>query len=265
MVIGSPRLTDLWLDRHGGQSNGGSFGDNAVVADFWYDATHRRLFTRSLVLHEVDDPADLRLGRAAGTFPDRLDFRAQLQPGTTVGHVGFVPWTSNGFGAYFAALQGAVRDQGTGYLDLATVTGEYGMTRTGSRYEPQDLIKHVRLHPSGLLEVGFETDPVSRPDVSLLVRGNVEIEGTLTVASEPFGGSQTVPVLACSVRTATGNSRALSVSCGPGQLATGGGGTCGSGEMRGSRPLVETAAPSGWELSCSRDGAHAVYVVCCTR
>jgi hypothetical protein len=264
MVIDSPRLTELWLTRHGSESNGGSFGDNVAVADFWYDSVHRRLFTRSIVLHEVEDPADLRLGRAPGLHPNHPDFRAALAPGTTVGHVGFVPWTHNGFGSYFAALQGAIRDGSTGYLDLSTATGEFGTTRTGSRYDPQDLIKHVRLHPSGQLEVGFETDPDARPDVSLLVRGNVAIEGSLLVDSDPVGEEDRRPAaLACSVRRAGGGARAISVSCGPGERATGGGGLCGSGEMRGSRPLVEADAPTGWELSCAREGPHTAYVICC--
>jgi hypothetical protein len=266
MVIDSPRLTELWLTRHGQQSNGGTYGDNTVVADLWYDSVHRRLFTRSLVLHEVEDPADLRLGRAPGIHPNHPDFRGVLSPGTTVGHVGFVPWTNNGFGSYFAAVQGAIRDGATGYLDLSTVTGEFGTTRTGSRYDPQDLIKHVRLHPSGQLEVGFETDPDARPDVSLLVRGNVEIEGSLLVDGSPVAEEQgDAAELACAVRRAGGTARTIAVSCGPGERATGGGGVCGSGEMRGSRPLVESNAPSGWELTCNRDGSHTAYVICCRR
>jgi hypothetical protein len=263
LVMDSSRLTDDWLARHEYQANGGMYGDNAAVADFWYDAVHRRLFTRSLVLHEVDDPADLRLGRAPGTYPDVPDFAAALAPGTTVGHVGFVRWSNNGFGSYFAAVQGAVRDVGTGYLDLSTVTSESGTTRTGSEYAPEDLIKHVRLHPSGQLEVGFETNPETRPDALLLVRGNAHIEGSLVVGGSPVGAAP--PVLACGVRTATGSRRGASVTCDGDQLATGGGGRCASGEMRGSWPLQSEAAPAGWELACSKDGSHTVYVICCAR
>jgi len=263
LVMDSPRLTDAWLSRHARESNGGPDGDNAAIADFWYDAVHRRLFTRSLVLHEVDDPADLRLGRAPGTPPESPDFRARLNEGTTVGHVGFVRWGDNGFGAYFAAVQGAVRDGGTGYLDLSTVTGAFGTTRTGSRYDPEDLIKHVRLHPSGQLEIGFETDPQARPDESLLVRGNVRIDGSLIVDAERVGDP--APPLACGVLTTTGRGRSASVSCFAGHVATGGGGTCAAGEMRGSRPILVDDVPSGWELSCSREGAHVAYVICCVR
>ena len=266
-VIDSLRLTDFWLARHDYQANGGDYGDNGAIADFWYDAVHRRLFSRSLVLHEVDDPADLRLGRAPGVYPDRPDFHAELNPGTTVGHVGFVRWGSNGFRSYFAAVQGAVRDSGTGYLDLSTITGASGTTRSGSRHSPEDLVKHVRLHPSGQLEIGFDTGLDARPAVSLLVRGDAEIEGSLLVGGSPVGGVPPPPVLACSVRTASGSGRrSTSVACGADYVATGGGGTCASGEMRGSRPQQSSGeGATGWELTCSKEGAHTAYVICCAR
>lgn len=265
VVWDSPRLTAAWLARHSYQANGGSFGDNTAIADFWYDAVHRRIFTRSLVLQEVDDPADLRLGRAPGTYPNEPDFDQTLTEDTTVGHVGFVRWSRNGFGAYFAAVQGTIRDEGTGYLDLATVTGHSGTARLGNQYVADELVKHVRLHPSGMFEVGFNTDPDARPDVSLLVRGNVEIEGTLRVGGVPIGEPPPPPPLTCSVRSTSDRGRAVSVSCDADQLATGGGGSCASGEMRGSRPVVAAEAAVGWELTCSRDGAHTAYVICCAR
>jgi hypothetical protein len=177
IVIDSPLLGDDWLERHTYQANGKSFGDNAAVADFWYDAVHRRIMSRSAAFHEVDDPADVRLGRAPGTYPNQPDFTKTHAEGTTVGQVGFESWTHNGFGAYFAAVQGTIRDVATGYLDLATVTGKTGRTRTGSSFEADDLIRHVRLHPSGTLEVGFEKDPASRPAPLLLVRGDERLEG----------------------------------------------------------------------------------------
>jgi hypothetical protein len=280
LVMDSPRLTNTWLSRHTYQANGGSFGDNVAIADFWYDAVHRRIFSRSLVLHEVDDPADLRLGRAAGTYPNDIDLRGTLGAGTTVGHVGFVPWTQNGFGSYFAALQGATRDTHTGYLDLSTVTGEIGTTRTGSRYNGEDLIKHVRLHPSGQLEVGFETNPDARPDASLLVRGNTRLEGALSVEGEAHVGALTTERLttsaltiasggnvphACTLRSATSRSRDAAAACDSGQLAISGGGTCASGELRSSRPTQTGDTPDGWALTCSRNGVHTAFVICCAR
>lgn len=275
LVLDSPRLNDAWLSRHTYQSNGSSFGDNTAIADFWYDAVHRRIFSRSLVLHEVADPADLRLGRAPGTYPNAPDFTATLPPGTTVGHVGFIGWSQNGFGAYFAAVQGAVRDARSGYLDFSTVTGEEGRTRTGSTYSPEDLIKHVRLHPSGQLEVGFETNPAARPDPVLLVRGgarvedDLAVEGTavvsaLTSGTARMGAGGNVPH-ACTVREGGGDGRRARAQCEPGQLAIGGGGACASGELRESRPVQTDAGVDTWEVGCSRNGAHAAYVICCAR
>jgi hypothetical protein len=264
LTLDSPRLTADWLSRHDYQSNGGPYGDNAAIADFWYDAVHRRLFTRSLVLHEVADPADLRLGRAPGVYPDRPDFNLQLEAGTTVGHVGFARWSHNGFGSYFAAVEGTVRDTGTGYLDLATVTGSSGVTRSGSRYSPEDLVKHVRLHPAGQLEVGFDTAVEARPDVALLVRGNTQIDGSLVVGGLPIVPAVPKP-LACTVSTAKGQGRTALATCEAGQVATGGGGACASGELRGTRPVQTDGMPTAWEVTCSRGGAHDAYVICCAR
>jgi hypothetical protein len=264
-VMDSPRLTAEWLARHTYQANGGSYGDNAAVADFWYDAVHRRIFTRSLVLHEVDDPADLRLGRAPGVYPNAPDFDQVLPAGTAVGHIGFVRWSSNGFGSYFAAMQGAVDGNSTGYLDLSTATGVAGTTRTGAKVTEEELVKHVRLHPSGQLDVGYDTPLATRPDPIMLVRGSVVIEGALTVAGSPVREPPAPPPLTCSVRMTTGRGRLVAAACQSDEIATGGGGTCDGGELRGSRPLVPGAAPSGWEVSCSRDGSHTVHVVCCAR
>jgi hypothetical protein len=265
-VLDSPRLTTEWLSEHTSQSNGGSFGDNLAVADFWYDAVHRRVFSRSLVLHEVDDPADLRLGRAPGTYPNEINISATLDHGTTVGHVGFVTWTHNGFGSYFAAMQGATRDSGSGYLDFATAPGRSGTTRSGSRYDPQELVKHVRLHPSGQLEVGFDTDPAARPEHSLVVRGHAAIEELtverLTTTAVTIGGGSVLH--SCSMKSSTATARDASISCDPGQIALSGGGACGSGELRASHPVQSGGAPNGWTVACSRSGSHTVYSVCCT-
>ncbi len=160
--------------------------------------------SRSAAFHEVDDPADVRLGRAPGTYPNQPDFTKTHAEGTTVGQVGFESWTHNGFGAYFAAVQGTIRDVATGYLDLATVTGKTGRTRTGSSFEADDLIRHVRLHPSGTLEVGFETDPASRPAPLLLVRGDERLEGALRV-DEALHVAGAVDVGALTVTASGGN------------------------------------------------------------
>ncbi len=158
-----------------------------------------------------------------------------------------------------------MRDAETGYLDLGTVTGTSGVTRSGSTYAPEDLVRHVRLHPTGQLEIGYDTNPDARPDAALLVRGNVEVEGSLSVGGVPMREPPPAPALACSVRSATGRGRGASASCDAGQLATGGGGSCASGEMKASRPVVAAETAAGWELACSRDGAHTAYVICCSR
>jgi hypothetical protein len=160
-------------------------------------------------------------------------------------------------------MQGAVRDTGTGYLDFGTVTGQRGRTRSGSTYDPEDLVRHVRLHPSGQFEIGYDTDPEARPATSLLVRGNVEVDGDLFVGGSRVGDP--LPAPACSVRTANGSGRTATAVCLAGEVATGGGGTCATGDMRGSRPLVAADGPPAWELACSRTGAHTVYVICCVR
>ena len=260
-VLDSPLLTDAWLAgralRHPNPAN----ADNrAAIADFWYDGVTRRIFTRSGVFHEVDDPADIRLGRAPGTYPNSPDFTMLLGEGTTVGQVGFDKWTHDGFSAYFAAMQGTVRDDQTGYLVLATAMGRPGITRTGSRFAPDDLVRHVRLHPSGQLEVGFETPAEERVDPLLLVRGAAATEGALRV--EGTGGN--VPH-ACTVRSAMSHGRDARVSCQPMELAISGGGRCEKGDLKGSRPLQSGTSPDGWEVSCGRVARQTAYAICCAQ
>src|SRR5258708_10981649 len=68
LVADSPLLTDAWLaGRELRGPNPANADNKAAIADFWYDGVSRRIFTRSAVFHEVDDPADVRLGRAPGT------------------------------------------------------------------------------------------------------------------------------------------------------------------------------------------------------
>jgi hypothetical protein len=282
VVFDSPLLTDAWLAAHAYQSNGATFGDNTAVADFWYDAVHRRVMTRSAAFHEVGDPADVRLGRAPGEYPNGPDFNALLDAGTTVGQVGFESWTQNGFSAYFAAVQGAVQGVGTGYLDLSTATGENGRTRTGSTYGPKDLIKQVRLHPPGVLVVGFVRAPDARPASMLTVRGNATIDGGVTIAGDAAVANLAVGNVvdadamrlraaggnvphACVVRTATGMGTRVVAACEAPAIAIGGGGSCGRGELRGTQPVQSGATPDGWEVSCAQDGTHTASVICCAQ
>ncbi len=193
VLIGSNELiTPEFLARHTAQSNGGSWGNNTIVADLFYDGATRSILGRSLTLTDVDDPADLRLGRAVGTYPNKPDFRGRHDPGTVVGHIGFVGWGSNGFTAYQTAIQGATIDETTGILCLSAATGKNGRTRSGSRYKDDDLICHVALHPDGTLVIGANTDPAQTPIHSLIVRGNLMLEGNLEVGgSLNIGGTVT--------------------------------------------------------------------------
>jgi hypothetical protein len=258
LIADSPLLDDDWIARHEYNGTNRTYGDSTVVADFWYDAIHRRVFSRSGVFHEVDDPADVRLGRAPGRYPNTLDFDTLHDEGTTVGQVGFDKWTHEGFSSYFAAMQGTIRDAQTGYLVFATAMGRPGVTRTGSRFEGDDLVRHVRLHPSGQLEVGFETPTEDPVDPLLLVRGAAATEGALHVG----GSGGTVPH-ACTVRNATSSGRDARVSCEPMEIAISGGGRCEKGDLKGSRPLQTGASPDGWEVSCGRSAEQTVYAICC--
>jgi hypothetical protein len=260
LVADSPFLTDAWLAAHDYRGNNRNAKDGTVIADFWYDGVHRRIFTRSAVFHDVDDPADVRLGRAPGHYPNPPDFDMLLGEGTTVGQVGFDRWTHDGFSSYFAAMQGTIRDEQTGYLVFATAMGQAGVTRTGSRFAGDDLVRHVRLHPSGQLEVGFETPEDNRPDPLLLVRGAATTEGALTI--QGLGGN--VPH-ACTVRSATARGRDARVSCQPTELAISGGGRCERGDLKGSRPLQDGISPDGWEVRCGRSAQQTAYAVCCVQ
>ena len=260
LIADSPLLTDAWIAGHEYHGTDPQFGDGKVVADFWYDAIHRRVYSRSGIFHDVDDPADVRLGRAPGRYPNTLDFDTLHDEGTTVGQVGFDKWTHDGFSSYFAAMQGTVRDAETGYLVLATAMGKSGITRTGSRFDEDDLVRHVRLHPSGQLEVGFETPVEERVDPLLLVRGAAATEGSLRV--DGSGGN--VPH-ACTVRSAMARGRDARVSCEAMEIAIGGGGRCEKGDLKGSRPLQAGAGPDGWEVSCGKSAQQTAYAICCAQ
>jgi hypothetical protein len=107
LIVDSERLTADWLARHHYQSGGGAFGDNQAIADFWYDGVHRRILTRSIQLGEVDDPVDIRLGRAEGIYPSQPNPDRSNLPDEIVGQIGGVMWYAggNGFGAYTSSIR----------------------------------------------------------------------------------------------------------------------------------------------------------------
>lgn len=193
VLVGSNvQLTTEFLVRHTRESNGGSFGDNMIVADFWYDGAHRRIVSRSAQFVDVDDPADIRCGRTPGTFPDQPDYRARLPAGTVVCHIGGVGWSRNGLTAYQSAIQFVTIDEERGAICLSAAPGEPGRTRTGSTYEGNELVCHVALYPDGTLVVGANTDPNQTPIHSVIVRGNLMLEGNLEVGGNvSIGGTVT--------------------------------------------------------------------------
>ena len=197
LIADSPLLTDTWIAGHEYHGTDPRFGDGKVVADFWYDAIHRRIYSRSGIFHEVDDPADVRLGRAPGR---------------------------------------------------------------GSRFDEDDLVRHVRLYPTGEFEIGFETPVEDRVDPLLLVRSAAVMEGSLKVG----GAGGNVPH-ACTVRSATVRGRDARVSCEPTEMAISGGGRCEKGDLKGSRPLDAGASPNGWEVSCGKSAQQTVYAICCAQ
>src|SRR5690242_17338440 len=54
LIVDSPLLADAWIAAHDYRGTSRGFDDGTVVADFWYDAVHRRVVSRSGVFHEVD-------------------------------------------------------------------------------------------------------------------------------------------------------------------------------------------------------------------
>ena len=85
-------LTDEILRCHTYGSGSKPCGDNLLVADFWYDGTHRRFHTRSLQIVDVGDPADIRCGRAPGTYPNRISINGHLNQWQVVCTIGASGW-----------------------------------------------------------------------------------------------------------------------------------------------------------------------------
>jgi len=171
-------VTDAFLVNHRYNQGGTRYGDNRIVADWLYDAVERRQFLRTLSVRDVEDSADIRCGRAPGVYPNEVDWNAPLSPWTIVCNIGFESWAS-GFGAYFAAVRGAVLDRGRGMLYLSSVPSVPGITRHGQEYKADRLIDHVALTPEGTLIVGFDTDPAQKPQYSAIVHGDMLVDGVV--------------------------------------------------------------------------------------
>jgi hypothetical protein len=165
--------------------------DNAIFScDFVYDARTRKTCVRSLNVVEVGDPGDIRFWRMPGDYPNGPERFGRLANYALVGQIGASGYNSEGRAtAYETVLQFFTRNNGTGYLCLSAATGVPSAPRNGGgRVAPADeAICHVMLLHDGSLVVGADTDPRQLPRYSLVVMGNLQIEGCLRVGDAVYG------------------------------------------------------------------------------
>jgi len=163
--------------------------DNMLFPNtFIYDALHRRLIGPGLQLGDVNNPANLRLGRIITNDKDEPDLNARHTPGTIIGQICSMGWGHKGFTECQAALQFITFDENTGGLCVSIKTGKDGATPpyppswpNGVPFAAQDLVCHVLVYPDGTLVVGVNTDPHQRPRFSLIVNGNGELNGNVVI------------------------------------------------------------------------------------
>jgi hypothetical protein len=165
--------------------------DNLIYScDFVYDARTRKTCVRSLNVVEVGDPGDIRFWRMPGQYPNAPDRLGQLANYALVGQIGASGYTAEGRAtAYETVLQFFTRNNGTGYLCLSAATGvaNYPRNGLGRQAAADEAICHVMLLYTGTLVVGADTDPQQLPPYSLVVKGNLQIEGCLRVGDATFG------------------------------------------------------------------------------
>jgi hypothetical protein len=165
--------------------------DNTIYScDFVYDARTRKTCIRSLNIVEVGDPGDIRFWRMPGQYPNTPERLGRLANYALVGQIGASGYTSEGRAtAYETVLQFFTSNNGTGYLCLSAATGAANFPRNSlGRQAPADeAICHVMLLYNGTLVVGADTDPQQLPPYSLVVKGNLQIEGCLRVGDATFG------------------------------------------------------------------------------
>lgn len=247
-VIDSPQITDEWLALHHCNSNSGSYGGNAVVSDFWYDGVERRVRTRSIILKEVDDPVDIKMVRAPGVYPNTVDF-SRRNNGDVTGFYGFGWWSQNGESSYYAAAMGRDFGNSTGLYTLATAPGVAGRNRADSTYTGEELVEHIALHPNGLLELGWNTDPTQRPpEGAALARGGMTIV-------EADGRGNVVHDVEMIQASEVGDR--VTAMCPAKSFVLLGGGGCDNGAIRATGPNG-----NGWEVVCSQKGRNKAYAVC---
>ncbi len=244
-TLDSELLTDTLLNNISyNDSGGGPYNVHERVADFWYNAVHRRLHLRTIILVEVDDPADIKLARAPGTYPNGPLYQ---QAGSTIsGHVGFADWNSDGVRAYYAAAQGLTDGNGvTGSYLVSLASGQSGQSNLGSGFGPEDMLRRVRFRPNGQIDFNYEYPAGSPPPahqmhaLNITGSGGNVLHAVETVQSAPIYGT------------------AVWQGCPAGKTAIGGGGGCDNGGLRASQPIN-----GGWEVVCAESGWNRAYAIC---
>ena len=158
--------------------------------DFVYDARTRKTCVRSLNVVEVGDPGDIRFWRMPGEYPNNPERFGRLANHALVGQIGASGYTSEGRAtAYETVIQFFTRNNGTGYMCLSAATGVATAPRNDrGRLAPADeAICHVMLLYDGSFVIGADTDPRQLPPYSLVINGNVRIEGCLRIGDVTYG------------------------------------------------------------------------------
>jgi hypothetical protein len=191
LVFGRPFMnTELLqlLRDHTSHSDWHTSDNTLIPRTFIYDPLHRRLIGPGIQLGDINNPANLRLGRVITDSKDAPDFQARHTPGTIVGQICSMGWGRKGFTACQAALQFVTFDENTGGLCISLETGKNGSTPpyppdwpAGVPFTAQDLVCHVLVYPDGSVVVGLNTDPNQRPKFSLIVNGDGEFNGQVTI------------------------------------------------------------------------------------
>lgn len=191
VIFGGPYLNSgliQLLRAHTSHSDWRTSDNMLFPRTFVYDALHKRLIGPGLQLGDVNNPANIKLGRIVTNDRDEPDTTKRHVPGTIIGQICSQGWGPKGFTACQAALQFITIDENTGGLCISLETGKDGSTPPyppswpdGIPFTRQDLVCHVLVYPDGTLVVGVNTDPRQRPTFSLVVNGNGELNGNVVI------------------------------------------------------------------------------------
>jgi len=94
------------------------------------------------------------------------------------------------------------------------------------------------------------------------VGGNAPDTGDIITAVDNAGTADWTPrpTLSCVKRTDTSDGTSASVNCLPGEVLTGGGGSCLAGSLVGS---VQPVSPNTWQITCAQTTTVTSIAVCC--